>query len=200
MVKSHKASKSSSRKPIKSKMSPKVVDSEDSEEESLYIYNNLEYLSEEHTASSTPLASATQKQKKRKGFKRSKNLDYLKDGEWSDEEHQQLNDLIIIHGNQWKKIGVLHPTRTSDQCKSHAQKFKDRQFVQKGLEANDGNLDSPTFLYVLEHWESILLEMKAKSKKKWGKKYNGNKGIEYIYIYIQSTYIYIYSNTSPRMH
>jgi len=44
-------------------------------------------------------------------------------GRWSKEEHEKFLEGIALYGINWKKINPLIKTRTSQQVRSHAQKF-----------------------------------------------------------------------------
>ena len=45
------------------------------------------------------------------------------EGRWSKEEHEKFLEGIALYGINWKKIKTLIRTRTSQQVRSHAQKF-----------------------------------------------------------------------------
>ena len=47
----------------------------------------------------------------------------LKEGKWTDEEHEKFIEGILIFGTEWKKVQEIIKTRSSEQARSHGQKF-----------------------------------------------------------------------------
>ena len=47
----------------------------------------------------------------------------FKEGKWTDEEHEKFIEGILIYGNEWKKVQEIIKTRSSEQARSHGQKF-----------------------------------------------------------------------------
>lgn len=47
----------------------------------------------------------------------------VQSGRWTDAEHELFLNGLAVYGREWKKVAVHIPTRTSTQCRSHAQKF-----------------------------------------------------------------------------
>ena len=45
------------------------------------------------------------------------------EGRWSKFEHFNFLKALKLHGRDWKKVAKTVCTRTSTQCRSHAQKF-----------------------------------------------------------------------------
>ena len=56
-------------------------------------------------------------------------------GRWSQDEHLKFIDGILKYGNEWKKVQEFIKTRSSNQARSHAQKFFLR--IKKNLAQND---------------------------------------------------------------
>ena len=47
----------------------------------------------------------------------------IKEGKWTDEEHEKFIEGILIFGTEWKKVQEIIKTRSSEQARSHRQKF-----------------------------------------------------------------------------
>lgn len=47
----------------------------------------------------------------------------INEGRWTKEEHKRFLEGIEMYGRKWKKISKQVITRTSDQCRSHGQKY-----------------------------------------------------------------------------
>ena len=47
----------------------------------------------------------------------------FKEGKWTDEEHEKFIEGILIFGTEWKKVQEIIKTRSSEQARSHGQKF-----------------------------------------------------------------------------
>ena len=45
------------------------------------------------------------------------------EGRWSKHEHHSFLKALKLHGRDWKRVARTVQTRTSTQCRSHAQKF-----------------------------------------------------------------------------
>lgn len=55
-------------------------------------------------------------------------------GRWSADEHALFVEGLRVHGRDWKKIGLMIPTRTVTQIRTHAQKhFVKLAKVWKGM-------------------------------------------------------------------
>ena len=44
-------------------------------------------------------------------------------GSWKSEEHKKFLEGIEIYGRDWKKVSTHVKTRSTAQCRSHAQKY-----------------------------------------------------------------------------
>jgi SHAQKYF class myb-like DNA-binding protein len=66
-------------------------------------------------------------------------------GRWTDEEQEQFLKALEQHGNDWKNMSSMIPTRTLMQIRTHAQKyFKKQAKVQKkqdGVEVKSESRD-----------------------------------------------------------
>ena len=110
-------------------------------------------------------------------------------GRWKFKEHIQFLEGLDKYGVNWKKICPLIKTRTSDQIRSHAQKFflklKQVKDEQLGIDFTSDNINSirdminniksincdydliKVFLYLSEKYEAMKKDKKQiKHKKK----------------------------------
>ncbi len=60
-------------------------------------------------------------------------------GKWSDEEHENFILGILKYGNKWKKVQQIIKTRSSDQARTHAQKFFLKIKKQYNLDEKNSN-------------------------------------------------------------
>jgi SHAQKYF class myb-like DNA-binding protein len=47
----------------------------------------------------------------------------IKEGHWTDEEHELFLQAVRVHGRSWKKLSEILKTRTNEQIRTHAQKY-----------------------------------------------------------------------------
>ena len=58
-------------------------------------------------------------------------------GKWTKEEHEKFIEGILMYGNEYKKVQEIIKTRSSDQARSHAQKFFLK--IKKAIENIENN-------------------------------------------------------------
>ena len=67
--------------------------------------------------------STTNKKKKKKKIISINSEEDLNEGRWEPDEHMRFIEAINLYGNEWKEVQKYVATRSSNQVRSHAQKF-----------------------------------------------------------------------------
>ena len=85
----------------------------------------------------------------------------FKEGKWTDEEHEKFIEGILIFGTEWKKVQEIIKTRSSEQARSHGQKFFKRfkDLFKKNEEKHKRKKKEKIF-------ESVIKEMLPTKKVK----------------------------------
>ena len=68
-------------------------------------------------------STTTNKKKKKKNIISTDSEEDINEGRWDPDEHMRFIEAINIFGNEWKEVQKYVATRSSNQVRSHAQKF-----------------------------------------------------------------------------
>ena len=95
------------------------------------------------------------------------NGDKFNSGKWTDEEQENFIEGILKYGTEWKKVQQMIKTRSSDQARSHGQKFfiRIKKLLKNEEENNNLNSKEKTI-------DNILYQVLP---KKYIKKLNKNQ-------------------------
>ncbi len=96
----------------------------------------------------------------------------IKHGKWTEEENEQLQNLIDQHGEDWAKIAKEMPSRTDNQCRQHYNRSLNPAIKQgKWTEEEDEQLKNLVDQYG-EKWTKIATEMRGRTNNQCNQHYN----------------------------